>query len=238
MTFPGGSFPLDGVSLDDPVLDGPRLRPRNGGAPDCLVVLLHGYGADGRDLIDIGNAWADLLPGALFVSPHAPDPCEGAPVGRQWFPLTFRDPHELTRGAEGAAPLLRDFLAEELAKYDLPPERLALVGFSQGAMMALKLGTTAQVAPAAVVAYSGMWVDATSGRGDMELPSRPPILMVHGSEDEVIPASALFASARGLAAAGVPVEWHLSQGLGHGIDDEGLFHGGQFLAEFLGKARR
>ncbi|MFG1371389.1 dienelactone hydrolase family protein [Xanthobacter oligotrophicus] len=229
------TFPLDGVSLDDPILDGPRLRPRNGGAPDSLVVLLHGYGADGRDLIDIGNAWADLLPGALFVSPHAPDPCAGAPVGRQWFPLTFRDPHELTLGAEGAAPLLRDFLAEELAKYDLPPERLALVGFSQGAMMALKLATTAQVAPAAVVAYSGMWVDA--GRGDIQLPTRPPVLLVHGSEDEVIPAQALFASARGLAAAGVPVEWHLSQGLGHGIDDEGLFHGGQFLAEFLGKAR-
>ncbi|MCG5237329.1 alpha/beta hydrolase [Xanthobacter oligotrophicus] len=229
------TFPLDGVSLDDPILDGPRLRPRNGGAPDSLVVLLHGYGADGRDLIDIGNAWADLLPGALFVSPHAPDPCAGAPVGRQWFPLTFRDPHELTLGAEGAAPLLRDFLAEELAKYDLPPERLALVGFSQGAMMALKLATTAQVAPAAVVAYSGMWVDA--GRSDIQLPVRPPVLLVHGSEDEVIPAQALFASARGLAAAGVPVEWHLSQGLGHGIDDEGLFHGGQFLAEFLGKAR-
>ena len=228
------SFPLDGVSLDDPILDGPRLRPRNGGAPDALVVLLHGYGADGRDLIDIGNAWADLLPGAMFVSPHAPDPCEGAPVGRQWFPLTFRDPHELTRGAEGAAPILRDFLAEELAKYDLPPQRLALVGFSQGAMMALKLATTAEVAPAAVVAYSGMWVDATAGRGDIQLPARPPILLVHGSEDEVIPAQALFASARGLAAAGVPVEWHLSQGLGHGIDDAGLFHGGQFLAEFLG----
>lgn len=235
MTFPSGSFPLDGVSLDDPVLDGPRLRPRNGGAPDCLVVLLHGYGADGRDLIDIGNAWADLLPGAMFVSPDAPDPCAGAPVGRQWFPLTFRDPHELTLGAEGAAPLLRDFLAEELAKYDLPPERLALVGFSQGAMMALKLGTTAQVAPAAVVAYSGMWVDA--GRGDIQLSARPPVLLVHGSEDEVIPAQALLASAQGLAAAGVPVEWHLSQGLGHGIDDEGLFHGGRFLAEFLGKAR-
>ena len=235
MTFPSGSFPLDGVSLDDPVLDGPRLRPRNGGAPDCLVVLLHGYGADGRDFIDIGNAWADLLPGAMFVSPHAPDPCAGAPVGRQWFPLTFRDPHELTLGAEGAAPLLRDFLAEELAKYDLPPERLALVGFSQGAMMALKLGTTAQVAPAAVVAYSGMWVDA--GRGDIQLSARPPVLLVHGSEDEVIPAQALFASAQGLAAAGVPVEWHLSQGLGHGIDDEGLFHGGRFLAEFLGKTR-
>lgn len=230
-------FPLDGVSLDEPVLDGPRLRPRNGGAPDCLVVLLHGFGADGNDLIDLGNAWADLLPGAAFVSPHAPEPCEGAPVGRQWFPLSFRDPHELTRGAEGAAPVLREFLEVELAKYALPPERLALVGFSQGAMMALKIATTAAVAPAAVVAYSGMWVEAASGRSDMQLPVRPPILLVHGTEDEVIPAQALFASGQGLAAAGVPVEWHLSQGIGHGIDDGGLAHGGAFLAEFLGPRR-
>lgn len=231
-------FPLDGVSLDDPILDGPRLRPRHGGDPDSLVVLLHGFGADGRDLIDIGNAWADLLPGAAFISPHAPDPCEGAPVGRQWFPLTFRDPHELIRGAEGAAPLLREFLAAELAKYDLPPQRLALVGFSQGAMMALKIGTTAAVAPAAVVAYSGMWVDAAGGKAtDIQLPARPPVLLVHGSDDEVIPAQALFASAQGLAAAGVPVEWHLSHGVGHGIDEDGLAHGGAFLAEFLGRGR-
>jgi len=230
-------FPLDGVSLDDPILEGPSLRPHHGGDPDALVVLLHGYGADGRDLIDIGKAWADLLPGAAFVSPHAPDPCEGAPMGRQWFPLTFRDPHELTRGTEGAAPILREFLAAELAKYDLPPERLALVGFSQGAMMALKIATTAVVAPAAVVSYSGMWAEAAGGRGDMVLPARPPVLLVHGTEDEVVPAEALFASARGLAEAGVPVEWHLSPGLGHGIDDAGLAHGGAFLAEFLGRRR-
>lgn len=232
-------FPLDGVSLDQPVLDGPRLRPRSGREPDCLVVFLHGYGADGRDLIDIGTAWADLLPGAAFVSPHAPEPCGEAPVGRQWFPLTFRDPHELTRGAEAAAPVLREFLAQELAKYDLPASRLALVGFSQGAMMALKVATTAQEAPAAVVAYSGMWVEAAAGRGETApLPARPPVLLVHGSEDEVIPAQALFVSAQGLAAAGVPAEWHLSHGLGHGIDDAGLAHGGAFLAEFLGPRRR
>lgn len=233
------SFPLDGVSLDEPILDGPRLRPRNGGAPDSLVVLLHGYGADGRDLIDLGNAWADLLPGTAFISPHAPDPCGEAPVGRQWFPLSFRDPHELARGAEDAAPVLAAFLEVELAKYDLPPSRLALVGFSQGAMMALKIATTVAVAPAAVVAYSGLWVEAAGGvPRDLQLHTRPPILLVHGTEDEVIPAQALFASARGLADAGVPVEWHLSQGLGHGIDDGGLAHGGAFLAEFLAPKSR
>lgn len=229
-------YPLDGVSLDEPILEGPRLRPRNGGEPDALVVLLHGYGADGRDLIDIGNAWADLLPGAAFVSPHAPDPCDGAPMGRQWFPLTFNDPHELPRGAEAAAPRLAAFIAEELAKYDLPPSRLGLVGFSQGAMMALKIATEAQAAPAAVVAYSGLWVEASGGLPEPAvLPSHPPVLLVHGTEDEVVPAQALFASAWGLAAAGVAVEWHLSPGLGHGIDDPGLAAGGAFLAQFLAR---
>ncbi|MFS8037216.1 alpha/beta hydrolase [Xanthobacter sp. AM11] len=232
-------FPLDGVSLDDPILEGPRLPPRDGGDPDALVVLLHGYGADGRDLIDIGAAWADLLPRAAFVAPHAPDPCAEAPVGRQWFPLTFRDPHELTRGAEMAAPLLRAFLEAELEKYALPPQRLALVGFSQGAMMALKLATTAVTAPAAVVAYSGMWAEAGGAAGGTTTVSaRPPVLLVHGTDDEVIPVGALFASAQALAAAGVPAEWHLCHGLGHGIDEAGLERGGAFLAQFLGPPSR
>ncbi|MFG1479503.1 prolyl oligopeptidase family serine peptidase [Xanthobacter sp. V4C-4] len=231
------SFPLDGVSLDEPILDGPRLRPAAGGAPEALVVLLHGYGADGRDLIDLGHAWASLLPRAAFVSPHAPEPCGQAPVGRQWFPLTFRDPHELTRGAEAAAPLLRAFLETELAKLSLPPERFALVGFSQGAMMALKAGLADDFRPAGVVAFSGMWVDAATPRS---IPFRdpPPILMMHGEDDEVIPAQALFGSAKALAAAGVPVEWHLSPGLGHGIDEAELALGGAFLAQCLGAKGR
>ncbi|MDQ0504260.1 alpha/beta hydrolase [Xanthobacter agilis] len=227
------SFPLDGVSLDAPLLDGPRLRPKAGGAADSLVVLLHGYGADGRDLIDLGNAWADLLPHAAFVSPHAPEPCGQAPVGRQWFPLTFRDPHELPRGAQAAAPLLRAFLDVELAKLALPPERLALVGFSQGAMMALKVGLAEDLRPAAVVAFSGMWVDASAPH-PAPVSNPPPVLLLHGEDDEVIPAQALFGSAKALAAAGVPVEWHLSPGLGHGIDDAELAIAGSFLAQSLG----
>ncbi|MFH3479041.1 alpha/beta hydrolase [Xanthobacter variabilis] len=226
------SFPLDGVSLDAPLLDGPRLRPRMGGQPDSLVVLLHGYGADGRDLIDLGNAWSELLPRTAFVSPHAPDPCEQAPVGRQWFPLTFRDPHELPRGAEAAAPLLRAFLEAELEKLALPPERLALVGFSQGAMMALKVGLGEGLRPAAVVAFSGMWVDAGAAPA-APIQAPPPVLLLHGEDDEVIPAQALFGSAKALAAAGVPVEWHLSTGLGHGIDEAELAIAGAFLAQSL-----
>ena len=120
-------------------LDGPRLEPR-GGAARRLVVFLHGYGADGNDLIEIGRAWQPLLPDTAFVSPHAPEPCAGAPMGRQWFALTFRDPDERWRGVNAAAPILNQFLDAELARRKLPPSALALVGFSQGTMMALHVG--------------------------------------------------------------------------------------------------
>jgi predicted esterase len=137
-----------------PELDGPRLEPRSGPARQ-LIVFLHGYGADGNDLIDIGRAWQGLLPHAAFVSPHAPEPCGQAPVGKQWFPLTFRDPNERWIGANKAAPVLQSFLDAELKRRNLPPSALALVGFSQGTMMALHVGLRRAVAPFAIVGYSG-----------------------------------------------------------------------------------
>jgi phospholipase/carboxylesterase len=213
-------------------LDGPRLEPRSGPARQ-LVVFLHGYGADGNDLIDIGRAWQTLLPQAAFVSPHAPEPCGQAPVGRQWFALTFRDPNERWLGVNKAAPQLERFLEAELARRGLPPSALALVGFSQGTMMALHVGLRRATAPAAIVGYSGMLVlpeeiDEASFMASVR--SRPPVLLVHGDRDDLIPPEALFQASQGLAALGVPVEWHLSAGVGHGIDAEGLRHGGEFLA--------
>src|SRR5688572_7951032 len=138
-------------------LDGPRLEPRSGQARQ-LVVFLHGYGADGNDLIDIGRAWQQLLPNAAFVSPHAPEPCAQAPVGRQWFGLTFRDPNERWLGVNKATPGLERFLEAELTRRNLPPSALALVGFSQGTMMALHAGLRRAVSPAAIVGYSGVFV--------------------------------------------------------------------------------
>jgi phospholipase/carboxylesterase len=216
-------------------LDGPRLEPR-GGRARHLVVFLHGYGADGNDLIDIGRAWQQLLPEAAFVSPHAPRPCGQAPTGREWFPLTFRDPNERWNGVNAAAPALMRFLDAELERRRLPPAALALVGFSQGTMMALHAGLRRTVAPAALVGYSGLLVGPVSGELEAmkdEIVSRPPILLVHGDRDDLIPAQALFQSAQGLAQLGLPVEWHLSAGIGHGIDAEGLRHGGEFLARHL-----
>jgi phospholipase/carboxylesterase len=213
-------------------LDGPRLEPRSGVARQ-LVVFLHGYGADGNDLIDIGRAWQQSLPQTAFVSPHAPEPCGQAPVGQQWFGLTFRDPNERWDGVNKAAPVLNRFIDAELVRHQLPPSALALVGFSQGTMMALHVGLRRATAPAAIVGYSGLLVLPPNAKPETvaaEITSRPPVLLIHGDRDELIPPQALFQGTQGLAALGVPTEWHLSAGIGHGIDPEGLRHGGEFLA--------
>ena len=220
-------------------LDGPRLAPRNGTARQ-LVIFLHGYGADGNDLIDIGRAWQQLLPDAAFVSPHAPRPCGQAPMGREWFPLTFRDPNERWTGVNAAAPVLNAFIDAELQRHSLPDSALALVGFSQGTMMALHVGLRRAAAPAAIVGFSGMLVtppnDADIDAFAAEIRSRPPVLLVHGDQDELIPVQALMHAAQGLAALDVAVEWHISPGVGHGIDQEGLRQGGEFLARrFAGR---
>jgi phospholipase/carboxylesterase len=217
-------------------LDGPRLAPKSG-APRQLVVFLHGYGADGSDLIEIGRQWRQWLPDASFVSPNAPERCMQSPTGRQWFALTMRDPGERWRGALAARPAIDAFLDNELARLGLDDSRLALVGFSQGAMMALHVGLRRPRAPAAILSYSGALIGperleeakARNARGEP-----PPILLVHGSEDGVIPIDSLFASAEALASAGLPVQWRLSLGVGHGIDHDAIVCGGQFLAQSFG----
>ena len=216
-------------------LDGPRLPPRSGKAKH-LVVFLHGYGADGNDLIEIGRAWQSLLPDTAFVSPHAPRPCGQAPMGREWFPLTFRNVEERWTGVNMAAPGLNQFLDAELQRHSLPGSALALVGFSQGTMMALHVGLRRAVAPAAIVGYSGLFVVPENIAPEAfaaEIKSRPPVLLVHGDSDDLIPVQALFHAAQALAALGIPAEWHVSPGVGHGIDQEGLRQGGEFLARFL-----
>jgi phospholipase/carboxylesterase len=217
-------------------ITGPRLAPASGTAKQ-LVVFLHGYGADGDDLIEIGRQWQRWLPDAAFVAPHAPELLPGQPAGRQWFALTFRDPHERWRGVNHAAPGLEESLEAELARVQLPASKLALVGFSQGTMMALHLGLRRLQAPAAIVGYSGLLV-LEEGKGPESLAgqvrAKPPILLVHGDRDEVIPLDALFMSADALAAADVPCEWHLSVGVGHGIVGEALRHGGLFLRRAFG----
>jgi phospholipase/carboxylesterase len=220
-------------------LDGPRLTPRSGRARQ-LVIILHGYGADGNDLIEIGKVWQSVLPDAAFVAPHAPEPCEQAPSMRQWFPLTFRDPNERWVGVNRARPVLEHFIDAELSRVGLPPSALALVGFSQGTMMALHAGLRRATTPAAIVGYSGLLV-LPPEEGDLdafaaEISARPPVLLIHGDEDNVVPPQALFQATDVLPALGIPVQWHMSAGVGHSIDPEGLRHGGEFLAASFRRA--
>jgi phospholipase/carboxylesterase len=213
-------------------LDGPRIAPRSGTAKQ-LVVFLHGYGADGNDLIELGRIWQPLLPDATFVSPDAPEPCAEAPIGRQWFGLTRRDPNERWKGVQQAAPVLNGFLDAELARHSLAPSQLALVGFSQGTMMALHVGLRRKTAPVAIVGYSGLL--AAPNQTDVaamahEVISRPPVLLIHGDSDPLIPPQALPMSASALRTLGLTVETHISAGVGHGIGEDGLRLGVEFLA--------
>lgn len=215
------------------LIDGPRV-PAKSRVTKQLVVFLHGYGADGNDLIGIAKQWQSFMPDAAFVSPHAPEPCAQAPSGRQWFPLTMRDENERWVGVNKAAPILDAFLDAELNRYRLDDSKLALIGFSQGTMLALHVGLRRARAPGGILGYSGVLVgpehlDQAAARAAAEAP--PPILLIHGDEDDVIPTEALFLSTEALAQAAIPCQWHLSVGIGHGIDGAGLMHGGLFVAK-------
>jgi len=210
-------------------LDGPRIEPRRGVA-SSLVVLLHGYGANGEDLIALGDAWRPRLPHAAFVAPNAPHTLPGMDGGRQWFALSLSDPGEYWRGVTAARPLLDSFLDAELARYRLAANRLVLVGFSQGSMMALHVGPRRRAAPAGIVAYSGL----LAGPEHLgEATSHQPVLLVHGEMDELIGVEALHAAREALAGAGMLVEWHIRPGLGHGIDREAHWLAGDFIAQVL-----
>ncbi len=202
------------------MLDGPRLAPASGRPAKGLVVFVHGYGADGNDLIELGRHFARDLPDIAFVAPHAPEPCAMSPGGRQWFPLTMRDPAEVPRGVARAAPALDAFLSQELGRMRLPASALALVGFSQGTMMALDVGLARRPAIAAIVGFSGL-LARPDQLAAAPRPS-PPVVLVHGDQDDVLPVEYLPMACAALAAAEIPVEWHISPGLSHGIDESGL----------------
>jgi phospholipase/carboxylesterase len=201
-------------------LDGPRHGVKAGEKAKALVVFLHGLGADGHDLISLAPLLESLLPGTAFVSPHAPWPCDMAPMGRQWFSLQDRDPDTLLAGVQAAAPLLNAFLDQELKAHGLSDERLALVGFSQGTMTALHVALRRPKACAVVVGFSGALLKPEV-LGN-EIVSRPPVLLVHGDADEVVPFQALALAEEALQLNGVPVAAWRRPGLGHGIDNEGL----------------
>ncbi|MFM7305564.1 MAG: alpha/beta hydrolase, partial [Alphaproteobacteria bacterium] len=178
--------------------------------------------------------WAEALPNTLFIAPHAPFPFQGAPFGRQWFDIMDRTPARLEAGLRHAAGILGDFTRAKLTELCLGGDRLALMGFSQGAMVALFAGLRGAVpAPACILAYSGALLGPeTLGA---EISAHPPVLLVHGEADEVVPAMASRQAARALQAEGVPHELLLRPDLAHGLDDAGLAAGTALLAQSLSR---
>ncbi len=214
-----------------PALAGPRVLPASGGAPRQLVILIHGYGSNGDDLIGLVPYWRAALPDAVFVSPNAPEPCPGAPGGYQWWALSTMSFEERTLGARRAGPVLDAFIDEELARYGLGEDRLALAGFSQGTMLALHVGPRRERQIAGIVAYSGMLTDELGLKAEMR--SRPPVLLTHGDADPVLPVAAFYEAKAGLERLGFDLTTHVSRGLGHSIDMDGLRLGEQFLKRVL-----
>jgi phospholipase/carboxylesterase len=212
-------------------LSGPSHPPHSGGKPKRLVILLHGLGADGNDLIGLAPYWAPVLPDAEFLSPNAPFPCDMAPYGYQW--LSARDPSPEARlsGARAAGTILDAFITDELAKRDLSESDCALVGFSQGTMMSLFVGPRREKPLAGIVGFSGRLI-APQLLAE-EIRSRPPVLLVHGTDDPMVPYSSMAEADTALKAAGVSVETLTCPGIGHSIDGDGPEAGGRFLHRVL-----
>ncbi len=212
-------------------LSGPSFGPAAGGPAKRLVILLHGIGADGNDLIGLAPAWADMLPDTVFVSPNAPFPCDMAPYGHQWFSLQDRSPARMLAGIRATAPILDGFIDDTLVAHGLDDGNMALVGFSQGTMMSLFVAPRRRDACAGIVGYSGALL-----AGELlaeQAVARPPVVLVHGDADPIVPFGAMAAAAQALEAAGFQVETHGRPGLAHGIDPVGLEIGGRFLASVL-----
>ena len=214
-------------------LRGPSAPPRAGGAPRQLVVLLHGVGADGHDLINLSQTMGQALPHAHFAAPNGPKPCDMAPMGYQWFSLQDRNPETMLAGLKRSVPLLNAFIDAELAKHGLDDRQLALLGFSQGTMMSLYVAPRRSKPMAAVLGYSGALLGGETLAA--EAVSKPPIFLIHGDADQVVPVQAMHGAVAALQSADIPVQWSVRPGLPHGIDPEGMAHGAAFLANAFGE---
>lgn len=215
-------------------LSGPSLPPQSGKPPKQVVIFLHGLGADGDDLIGLAPYFAQVLPEAEFLSPHAPYPCDMAPYGRQWFSLQDRSPEAMLAGLETVRPVLDSYLDAVLESRGLAEADLALVGFSQGTMLSLHTALRRRARIAGLVGFSGLL--ASPDRLIAEITARPPVLLIHGEQDPVVNFGFMDLAARALNALDVPVETLARPGLGHSIDDEGLSRSIRFTAaRFTGK---
>jgi phospholipase/carboxylesterase len=212
-----------------------EYSPRSGKAPQQIVLLLHGLGSNGQDLISLAPYWAPAVPDAVFISPDAPFPCDMVPPGYpnsyQWFSLQSRDPQDMLAGIKIAAPILAAFIDGLLEKYGLAPDKLALVGFSQGTMMSLYTAPRYGKKIAGVLGYSG----ALLGGEELSNASmhKIPVHLIHGEHDDVVPFEAYTTANSTLKAAGFDVSGHSTPGLAHSIDDAGIKGGSKFLKQIF-----
>lgn len=205
-------------------------EPASGGSPEQVVVLLHGYGSNGRDLISLAPYWQSALPDALFVSPDAPFPLEiPQSAGYQWFPLIDRTEEEYLEGAEAAAPILNNYLDKLLEDYNLTNDKMALVGFSQGTMMSLYVGPRRNPKIAGILGYSGALIAGEGLNGENGL----PIHLIHGENDSVVPVMAYHNAVKVLKEKGFQVGGYTTPRLEHSIDNDGVESGARFLSEIL-----
>ncbi|MBI1217851.1 MAG: prolyl oligopeptidase family serine peptidase [Rhodobacteraceae bacterium] len=210
-----------------------RRAPRSGRAKS-LVVFLHGYGADGEDLLGLADPLAPHLPDTVFVAPNAPQPCTGNPFGFQWFPIPWLDGSSEAAAAEGmaeSAVALNAFLDARLAEEGLTDAAMALVGFSQGTMMALEVAPRRAAPVACVVGFSGRLIAPERLAG--EITARPPVLLIHGDRDEMVPPQSMPEAAAALTRAGIETYTQVSPGTAHGIAPDGLGAALGFLSDRL-----
>ncbi len=213
-------------------LTGPEATPASGGKAKQLIVFLHGVGADGNDLFGLKDPFQEAFPDAHIASPNAPYDCDMAPHGYQWFSLQDRSSDALLTGVKSVEGVLNQFLDNKLAALGLGFDKLAVIGFSQGTMTALHTMLRRGAPCAGVVGYSGAIVSSRSMNG--EIKARPPVCLIHGDADMVVPYAAMADAEATFAINDVPHETHTRQGLGHGIDPEGVNIGIEFLKRKLG----
>lgn len=204
------------------------LPPKSGQAAKQVMVLLHGYGADGSDLIGLGGEWREQFPDMLFVSPNAPWPCGRNPGGFEWFPVNDPPIESFRReGADRARPVIVNFLIDLWAQTGLAARDTVLCGFSQGAMMALHTGLSLDHEVRAIIAFSGALIPPP------EPWSKPPVALIHGDLDGVVPVQLSRDAEVVLRAAGIDVRLHIERDMSHGIAPDGLGFAGAFLGEAM-----
>jgi len=210
-------------------------RPAASGRATSVVVFVHGYGADGKDLLGLSDVLAEYMPDTVFRAPDAPERCVGNPMGYQWFPIPWMDgsSEEEARTSMASSVLdLNTYLDAVLAEEGLSADRMILFGFSQGTMMTLYVAPRRDKAVAGIVGFSGRLLEPEHLND--EVVSRPPVLLVHGDQDEVVPPESLPAAGNALTAAGFDVFAHIMKGTGHGIAPDGLSVALAFMRERLG----